>query len=157
MGTRILSALSGNSSVKKLSFTMIDQCSEERIHALSQALATNQGIEYLVLSEFEMSDETCRLLFRSLSTHPRIKYLSIWNANIPSITCSAEVKSTMLNAILQMLHLITVLLTIKLPDGFDYEEVYRNSIFPRLKMNRSCFEVQRQAVKRADLPFVPND
>jgi hypothetical protein len=42
-----------------------------------------------------------------------------------------------------------VLHTIKLPDAFETEELYQNSILPRLEMNRSCFEVQRQAVKRA--------
>jgi hypothetical protein len=36
--------------------------------------------------------------------------------------------------------------TIDLP----YEEVYQNSILPRLEMNRNCFEVQRRALKRAD-------
>jgi hypothetical protein len=49
-----------------------------------------------------------------------------------------------------MIHRNTVVHTIELPDAFTNEELYQNSILPRLKMNRSCFEVQRQAVKRAD-------
>jgi hypothetical protein len=155
MGSRILSALSGNNSVKMLSFNMIDQCSEEHIHTLTQALPTNQGIERLMFSEFGMSYETCRLLFCSLSTHPRIRHLSIRNADRSVFTYSAEVKSTMLNAILQMLHLNTVVHTIEVPDCFNNDEVYRNSILPRLEMNRSCFEVQRQAVKRADPSIRP--
>jgi hypothetical protein len=155
MSNRILSALSRNRSVKRLSFNR-NQCSEERIRALSHALATNQGIEDLFLTEFEMSDETCRLLFRSLSTHPRIKRLSIWNAYGSSLTYSAEAERNILDAILRMLHLNTVVLKIKLPDGFENEEVYRNSILPRLEMNRSCFEMQRQAVKRADPSVRPN-
>jgi hypothetical protein len=154
MGSRVLEALSGNNSVKKLSFSMIDQCGEERIRALSHALATNQGIKYLGLTEFEMSNETSRLLFRSLSTHPRIKRLSIWNA-YSSFTYSAEAKRTMLDAILRMLHLNTMVRRITLPDGFDNEEVYRNSILPRLEMNRSFFEVQRHAVKRSDPSIRP--
>jgi hypothetical protein len=154
MGSRVLEALSGNNSVKKLSFRMIDQCEEERIRALSHALATNQGIKYLGLTEFEMSNEICRLLFRSLSTHPRIKRLSIWNA-YSSFTYSAEAKRTMLDAILRMLHLNTMVRRITLPDGFDNEEVYRNSILPRLEMNRSFFEVQRHAVKRSDPSIRP--
>jgi hypothetical protein len=60
-----------------------------------------------------------------------------------------------MNAIVQMLHLNTVVQTIDLFHGFDAEEVYRNSILPRLEMNRGCFEVQRQAVKRADPSIRP--
>jgi hypothetical protein len=33
--------------------------------------------------------------------------------------------------------------------------MYQNSIFPRLEMNCTCFEVQRQAVKRADPSIRP--
>jgi hypothetical protein len=149
LGSCILSALSGNSSVKRLSLEEIGQCSAERIHGLSQLLATNKNIEYLRLKEFKMSDEVCRLFFRSLSTHPRIKALCIWNADSP------KVESTMMNAIIKMLYLNTVVLTIELPYGAPNEEVYRNSILPRLEMNRNCFEVQRQAMKRADPSIRP--
>jgi hypothetical protein len=155
IGSRVLQALSGNNSVKELSFSLVDQCGEERIRALSHALATNQGIEALGLTEFEMSNETCRLLFRSLSTHPRIKRLVIWDAYSSDFTYSAETKRNILDAILRMLHLNTVVRKITLPDGFDIEEVYRNSILPRLRMNRNCFEVQRQAVKRSDPSIRP--
>jgi hypothetical protein len=61
----------------------------------------------------------------------------------------------MMKAIVQMLHLNTVIQSIELPDAMSYEEVFRNSILPRLEMNRTCFEVQRQAVKRADLSVRP--
>jgi hypothetical protein len=54
-----------------------------------------------------------------------------------------------MNAILQMLQLNTVVLTIKLPDAFDKEAVVWNSILP------SFFEVQPQAVKRADPSIRP--
>jgi hypothetical protein len=54
-----------------------------------------------------------------------------------------------MNAIRQMLR-NTVMHTLRLPAAFVNEEVYQNSILPRLEMNRSCFEVQCQAVKRAD-------
>jgi hypothetical protein len=155
MGSRVLSALSGNNSVKILSLNGIGQCSEAHIHALTQALPTNQGIVNLILDDFEMSDDTCRLLLQALSTHPRIKVLSIWYGYSWNLTYSAEAKSTMLDAILQMLHRNTVVYTIRLPPGFKNEEVYQNSILPRLEMNRNCFEVQRQAVKRADPSIRP--
>jgi hypothetical protein len=48
-----------------------------------------------------------------------------------------------------------VVLAIEIPDNFRALQLYRNSILPRLEMNRTCFEVQRQAVKRADLSFRP--
>jgi hypothetical protein len=60
-----------------------------------------------------------------------------------------------MNAIIQMLHLNTVIHTIELPDALYTEEVYLNSILPRLEMNRTCFEVQRLAVKRADPSIRP--
>ncbi len=60
-----------------------------------------------------------------------------------------------MKAILQMLHLNRVVHTIKLPDTFNNEEVYRNSILPRLLMNRTCFEMERRAVKRADPAIRP--
>jgi hypothetical protein len=42
-----------------------------------------------------------------------------------------------------------------LADNYIDVEAYLNVILPRLEMNRSCFEVQRQALKRADLPIRP--
>jgi hypothetical protein len=61
----------------------------------------------------------------------------------------------MLNAILRMLHLNTVVRIISLPSPFTREAVYQNFILPRLEMNRRCFEVQRQAMKRADPSIRP--
>jgi hypothetical protein len=54
-----------------------------------------------------------------------------------------------------MLYSNTMVHTIELPDAYTDEEVYQNSILPRLEMNRTCFEVQRQAVKRADPSIRP--
>jgi hypothetical protein len=62
----------------------------------------------------------------------------------------------MMESILQMLHLNnTVVQTIERPYYFNDGVVYQNSILPRLEMNRNCFEVQRQAVKRADPSIRP--
>jgi hypothetical protein len=145
------SALSGNTSVKKLE---ISRPSEEEILSLRQALPGNMGIEHLNLTSFKFSDETWSPLFRSLAKHPRIKLLSLsqswWLEDL-----SAESKSTMMKAILQMLHLNTVVQTIELPEFVNDEVVYQNFIRPRLEMNRTCFEVQRQAVKRADPSIRP--
>jgi hypothetical protein len=121
---------------------------EEQICSLAHALPGNMGIEHLAIRSLKMSDETCRLLFRSLTMHPRIHFLSIQSY-------SAESKSTMMKAILQMLHLNTVVQRIDLLSGLSDQEVYQNSILPRLEMNRSFFEVQCQAVKRADFAIRP--
>jgi hypothetical protein len=154
MENSIFSAFSGNNSVKKITLdAQIFGPSEEKMRSLLLALPGNMGIEHLAFVRLEMSDETWILLFRSLSTHPRINYLSIDNRF--AIRLSAESKSTMMNAIIQMLHLNTVVLTIEVPDAFRDEAVYQNVILPRLEMNRTCFEVQRQAVKRADPSIRP--
>jgi hypothetical protein len=152
----ILCALSGNNSVKKLSFEYIV---EEKIHSLAHALPDNMGMEHLVFSHFEVSDETWSLLFRSLSRHPHLESLSILSK---SSTCnsrrqilSAASKTTRMQAVLEMLRHNTVVRTIDLADNFRDVEVYLCAILPRLEMNRSCFEVQRLAVKRADLSIRP--
>jgi hypothetical protein len=157
MDSSILCALNGNNSVKKLTFDThlvpID-FREKEIRSLLQALSGNMGIEHLCFS-FRLSDKNWSPLFRSLATHPRVRILSLYQPLVRE-HLSAESKSTMMKAIVQMLHLNTVVQTIELvPDAFSNEEVYRNSILPRLEMNRSCFEVQRQAVKRADPSIRP--
>jgi hypothetical protein len=54
------------------------------------------------------------------------------------------------NAALRLAQCKTLLHTIDLPDGAKNEEFFQNSIAPRLEMNRSCFEDQRQALTRED-------
>jgi hypothetical protein len=145
----ITSALRGNTSVKKLVIERNNSnFGEEEILSLCQALPGNMGIEHLAISGLEMSDEACRLFFRSLTMHPRINFLSIQSYSV-------EAKRTMMKAIIKMLHLNTRFHTIKTPDAYTDEEMYQNSILPRLEMNRTSFEVQRQAVKRADPSIRP--
>jgi hypothetical protein len=102
------------------------------------------------LSHCYLSVEQCSLLFRSLWTHLRILFLALWHDYHSNLTFSAEAKSTVMDAILRMLRRNTTVISILLPLAFDQEEVFQNSILPRLEMNRTSFEVQRQAVKRAD-------
>jgi hypothetical protein len=182
MERSLLSALiSGNNSVKSLcianqtcefgkdgSMVFRSDLAEEDMRSLAQALPGNLGIEDLSFTIYrDEGYSPLSLIFNSMSMHPRIKCLSI----IQNIRClyvidsiiqnehcnliSAASKSTVMKAILQMLHLNTVVQTITLPDAFSDEAVYKNSILPRLEMNRSCFEVQRQAVKRADPSIRP--
>jgi hypothetical protein len=157
MGSNFLSALSGNNSVKKLLIAKTEI--DEEMRCLAQALTGNVGIERLILGTFQISDETWILLFRSLTTHPRINYLHVIDHNMAFLgrppPLSAASMITRMNAILQMLQHNTVVHTIELPDAYNNGEVYQNSILPRLEMNRTCFEVQRQAVKRADPSIRP--
>jgi hypothetical protein len=125
------------------------------MRSLLQALPGNIGIEHLTLKHFQMSDETWSLIFRSISRHPRVGFLSLTNYRPRPQRLSAASKTRRMNAILQMLQHNTVLRTIELPDAFETEELYQNSVLPRLEMNRSCFEVQRQALKRADPSIRP--
>jgi hypothetical protein len=151
-----LSAVSGNSSVKKLVIqTCPSDLGKEEMRSLLEALTGNIGIEHLTFHDFAVSEEPWSHLFRSLSTHPRIKFLHILHNDYPSMTYSTGVKSTAMNAILQMLRLNTVVQKIRLPHALNDEAVYQNAILPRLEMNRTSFEAQRQAVKQADYSFHP--
>jgi hypothetical protein len=154
MGCRILSALSGNNSVKRLSLRFLG---EKKIRSLAQALPGNMGIEHLTICDFDFNNETWSLLFRSLSRHPRVGILSFTSnsSGSPLQPLPAALKTARMNAIIQMLRLNTVVHTIDLAVYSRDEEKYQNSILPRLEMNRTCFEAQRQAVKRADPSIRP--
>jgi hypothetical protein len=156
MDSSILCALKGNNSVKKLTFDtdfVSIELHEEHMRSLAQAIAGNTGVEHLYFFGLEVSDEIWCLLFRSLATHPRIKLLDLNEGYLPHL--SAESKTVWMNAIIQMLQRNTVVHTIELPDYFNNEALYLDSILPRLEMNRNCFEVQRQAVKLADPSLRP--
>jgi hypothetical protein len=150
MGTRIISALSGNNSVKRLRFKFRV---EKEMRALAQALPGNMGIEHLAFGHFDVSNETWSLFFRSLSRHPRVVSLSFHHKS--SGPLSAASKTARIQAVLEMLRHNTVVHTIVMANSFRREAVYQDYILPHLEMNRSCFEVQRQALKRADLSIRP--
>jgi hypothetical protein len=63
---------------------------------------------------------------------------------------SASSKASMINAALRMVQCNTVVHTIDLPSHANDEELFQNSIVPRLEMNRTCFEHQRQALTRVN-------
>jgi hypothetical protein len=128
MDNSILHALSGNHSLKKLMIKKL----------------YNRSIEL-------GGEEAMHSLLESLSGNIGIEHLGIFYLE----ETSDDTKSTLMDAIIQMLYLNTVVHTFELPDAFNDEEVYQNSILPRLEMNRSLFEVQREAVKRADPAIRP--
>ena len=104
-----------------------------------------------------MTDERWSLLFRSLWTHPRIHTVNIFYGGIVTqyhhgslASLSARSKAGRMHDVLQMLQYNTVVQEIDLSEDLKDEEIYENSIVPRLEMNRSRFEEQRQALKRAD-------
>jgi hypothetical protein len=105
-----------------------------------------------------LSSIFCRLLFRSLWTHPRIHTVNIISRDIMTMLylhgylpiLSAQLKANRMHDVLQMLQYNTVVQQINLSDNLKDNEIYENSIVPRLEMNRSRFEKQRQALKRAD-------
>jgi hypothetical protein len=163
MDSNIICAICGNNYVKKLTIANFAtrDFGKAEIPVLAQALMGNMGLEHLVFRDFVTSSKGWSLLFRSLSTHPRINFLSIHSLPY-SPYFSAESKSIMMNAIIKMLYLNTVVHTIEFPsyqnenpDEFNNEEVYHNSILPRLEMNLTCFEEQRQAVRQADPSIRP--
>jgi hypothetical protein len=120
-----------NKSAKRLSLGYLG---EKKIRSLAQALPGNMGIEHLTICDFDFS---C-LLFRSLSRHPRVGVLSFSNiSGLPLQPFPAALKTARMDAIIQMLRLNTVVHTIDLAEYFREEEMYQNSILPRLEMNRS--------------------
>jgi hypothetical protein len=147
----IISALSGNSSVKSLAMTLskdttTNEYSDSHIMSLARALPGNQGIENLRVSL--LGEETWSLLLRSLWPHPRIQSVCLYFH--PARLVSAASKTSMMNAVLRLAQCNTVVHTIELSDNAKDEEFFQSFILPRLEMNRSCFEDQRQALKRAD-------
>jgi hypothetical protein len=139
----VISALSGNSSVKSL-FLSVERNGKET-RSLARVLPGNQGIEYLYV--MTPSERMLSHLLRSLWTHPRIQSIKV----ICLYRLSPGLKISMMNAVLRLVQCNTVVHTIKLPA--KDEEVFQNFVLPRLEMNRSCFEDQRQALTRAD-PFI---
>jgi hypothetical protein len=155
MGCRIISALSGNKFVKTLNIDRDhSDFGEDEMCSLIEALPGNMGIEVLGIHNFLFNDETWILLFRSLSTHSRIMDVYIDHFAL-TILLSAASKTKRLNAIIQMLYLNTMVGRIDLAANLMDEEMYQNAITPRLKLNRSCFEAQIQAVRRADPAIRP--
>jgi hypothetical protein len=141
----VYSALTGNSSVKTLSIdTSMGWRNDSHIRSLALALAGNQGIENLRVSW--LSGERWSLLLRSLWAHPRIQSVSLSFDHV----LPAASKTSLMNAVLRLAQCNTVVRTIDLHDDEFDEEFFHNFILPRLEMNRSCFEDQRQALKRAD-------
>jgi hypothetical protein len=139
-----ISALNGNSSVKSL--TVLSSCrgKEATIRTLAHALSGNQGIENL---EVLLTEKTSSLLLHSLWAHPRIQSVRLHFTN----GLSATVKTSMMQAILQLVQCNTLVHTIvALPYDRATDEFFHCLIVPRLEMNFNCFGHQRQALKRAD-------
>jgi hypothetical protein len=147
MNDSIISALSENTSVKIFSIIGTTDGHSD----LALVLAGNKGIENLHLPWFTdetWGDETRSLLLDSLWEHPRIQSVSLY---FYSRLSAASKASIMIAAVRRLVRYNTVVRTIKIePDGAYDEEFFQNFISPRLEMNRSCFEDQRQALTRAD-------
>jgi hypothetical protein len=149
MEENLFSALSGNSSVKRLSIRFsigsnMRDFNDYHLRSLARALPGNLAIENLSVTLH--CSETASLLLCSFWAHSRIQ--SVRLSFFPCLAAAANA-STM-NAVLRLAQRNTVVHTIDLPDYYQAEEIYENSIVPRLEMNRSRFEEQRRAIKRAD-------
>jgi hypothetical protein len=152
MDDNVVSALSGNSSVKSLSIgPSIDINCQSNFCSLAKALVHNKGIEslYVGTQGVSLSDQMVDLLLRSLLEHPRLESLSLDFNGGSDI--SALSKTRILKILLRFVQSNTVVKTIDLfsNDGFD-EEYFQTFIVPRLVMNRNYFEDQRRALARAD-------
>jgi hypothetical protein len=95
MEDSIISALSGNSSVKSLSLNTA--CGNDTIRSFATVLPDNQGIEILHIMSL-LSDETWSLLLRSLWAHPRIQSVTI--SFFDSLSVAS--KTSMMNEVLRL-------------------------------------------------------
>jgi hypothetical protein len=145
MESGLISALSGNSSVKSLTI-FASRGDDAIIRSLAGALSGNQGIENLCVF---LTEEASSLILRSLCAHPRIQSVSLRFIHRFHRLSASSQTSTM-NAVLKLVQCNTVVHTIDMPQDHATEEFFQNSIVPRLEMNRFCFEHQRHALMRVD-------
>ncbi len=66
----LASALGRNRGLKRL--TMKHDLVKDEMLAISQALATNKGLEHLSLCRQSISDNTCNTMCNSLRTHMKL-------------------------------------------------------------------------------------
>jgi len=137
---RLINTLRGNSSLKNLNWKVQADANEratrgdeENTHSLCQALAENQGLEYLNLKRRCISDDNLKLLCLSLARHPTLQVLDLrltWHDNhIDAVENKiSEIGRT--RALVEMLKVNDVLRTLEL-DGHDWDrEVLKYQVYP---------------------------
>jgi hypothetical protein len=139
----LASALGRNRGLKRL--TMNQDLVESEMLAIGQALATNQGLEHLSLCGQSISDNNWNTMCNSLRTHLKLKSLDLFHTQ--DVLWTEKKRATRIRAVAAMLLSNTVLEKIYFSPSEVDEQLFKDVISPRLEMNRSLFESQRQAVQ----------
>jgi hypothetical protein len=131
---RLADALRGNSRVSSFSPWVTRDTSDEDWHAFFQALAENDGLVELNLTEVFISDENGDVLWQSLSRHPKLEILFMRTPEERGITDAKKLRRT--QAIVDALRVNTVLHTIELyREQYDLKMLDK-MVLPRLLVNR---------------------
>jgi hypothetical protein len=132
---RLAGALQGNTSVTSLA--LHEDCSDEEKLVLVQALAENGGLVTLCLHGFPITDGIWIALWQSVAHHPKLekiifsRYGSAWRDG----NTDAQ-KTLRMQAMVDALHVNTVLLTIALTDNHFDEDILGSTVYPLLLANR---------------------
>jgi hypothetical protein len=121
---------------------------------LIPALANDRGLVDLELNYRPISDDNWANLCESLKAHPTLTSLDLQNTNTMSedgdrIEFPDEEKEHRTRLLADMMELNTVLQTIELSEHQRDEQIYTESILPRLETNR--YRPRVLAAKRADI------
>jgi hypothetical protein len=145
-GDVLAGALKGNSCCVRLTPSRGDEGSDElEIHSLFLALAENEGLVELDMSNQCITDENWAILCRSVRTHPTLEVLDLrFTTNRRGLTCPVR-KNRRALALVEILQENTVLHTIRTSHDECCQRVMRESICPSLQINR--FRSRVNAVK----------
>jgi hypothetical protein len=136
-GDALAGALKGNSCCLRLTPSRGDEgLVQLEIHALFLALAENEGLVELDMSNQSITDENWATLCRSVRTHPTLEVLDLrFTTNRRGLTCPVR-KNQRALALVEMLQENTVLHTIRTSHDECCQRVIQESIRPSLQTNR---------------------
>jgi hypothetical protein len=157
-GQVLATALTGNSRVTSLVLPYGRILDDARKGLIFRSLAENKGLVHLELSGTSISDENLSLVCQSLQVHPTLTSLYLHNTtplaqnSFRIIVLSDEQKAHRTSLAAEMMQTNTILQTINISMYESDDEIYSQTILPRLETNR--FRPRVLAVKKiVDGPF----
>jgi hypothetical protein len=148
----LAAALHGNKLLEKLSIMPHRGMDDASVLAISEILEKNsQSLEYLSFHSLLIGDDSWSALCHSLRAHSTLTILRLTNTGEkgPFYDMPEVKKANRMRAIRSTLQSNTRIHTIQLTPEEAEEHILEESILPRLEMNRTEFESQRQAIARA--------
>jgi hypothetical protein len=161
--TEILAgALRSSKLLKRLSLPSLSlpPLDDHGFRTIIEALAENKSLCDLDVSGIPLSDKSFTALCDTLGSHQSLRRLELDDTThvdddrSPNALLDGRNVYRM-RALASMLRSNTVLQEIYLSDEDINSQVYHESVLPRLEMNRSSFEDQRTAVRKASRTLRP--